>query len=125
MTGGGFRKRRRWMVSYAITDSRDRQRPERSSHGGDNARNPRIEPQSEADGDCAPQGYRSQSQYCEQMQIGLQIEMSCLSGLCSAAAQLLMTQVSRRGLPYFFGIVSAGHSYRRWHRAWPYRRVLL
>lgn len=91
MTGGGFRERRRWIVSYAITDSRDRQRPKRSSHGGGNARSPRIEPQSEADGDCAPQGYRSQSQYCQQMQIGLQIKMSSLSRLCQADAQLLMT----------------------------------
>ena len=65
MTGGGLRERRRWMVSYAITDSRDRQRAKRSSDGSGNACSPRIEPQSEADGDCAPQGYRSQSQYCQ------------------------------------------------------------
>jgi hypothetical protein len=82
MTGGGFREWRRWMVSYTITDSRDRQRAKRCPGGSGNACSPRIEPQSEADGDCAPQGYRSQSQYSQQMQIGLQIKMSSLSVLC-------------------------------------------
>ena len=67
MTGGGLRERRRWMVSYAITDSRHRQRAKRSSDGSGSAYSPRIEPQSEAGGDCAPQAYCSQHQYCQQM----------------------------------------------------------